>query len=55
MTIKEQIESLKKYKDYLLSCIEKQIETLIDEDTEKRFAPIGESKTKSKVKVLKLR
>lgn len=52
MTIKGQIESLKKYKEQLLEYARKQIiESIIDEKTENRFAPIGGSNTKSDVKV----
>lgn len=52
MTIKEQIESLKKYKEQILEYARKQIiESIIDEQTENRFASIGGSNTKSDVKV----
>ena len=52
MTIKEQIENLKRYKEQILEYARKQIiESIIDEQTENRFAQIGGSNTKSDVKV----
>ena len=52
MTIKEQIERLKKYKEQILEYARREIvKSIIDEQTENRFAPIGGSNTKSDVKV----